>query len=194
MDSQEYYNQYATQYFENSVHLDVSHLTKPFMDHLEEGSAVLDLGCGSGRDCLTFLDAGYDVTALDGSSEMCALAEIHTDLEVLNMYYEELDFEEVFDGIWALASLVHVEKPLLPKILKKVSQALNPEGIFFVSLHKGTSTEIRDERVFCEYTEEEITQLVNLFPEFRILSLWETTETRTDGIKRDWYNILIKKQ
>ncbi|MCQ2491514.1 MAG: class I SAM-dependent methyltransferase [Lachnospiraceae bacterium] len=194
MDSQEYYNQYATQYFENSVNLDVSHLIEPFMEHLEEGSAVLDLGCGSGRDCLTFLDAGYDVTALDGSSEMCALAEIHTDLEVLNMYYEELDFEEVFDGIWALASLVHIEKSLLPTILKKVSSALNNEGIFFASFHKGTSTEIRDQRFFCEYSEDELVSLIKLFPEFSILSLWETTETRTDGIKREWLNLLLRKQ
>lgn len=193
MDSRKYYNQHAATYFENTVNLDVSHLMTPFMDHLEEGAAVLDLGCGSGRDCLTFLDAGYDVTALDGSSNMCELAEIHTDLDVLTMNFEDLDFEEVFDGIWALASLVHMKNDELLPVLLKINNALEKDGVFFMSLHKGTSDEIRDERYFAEYTKSEIKKMISQIPAFKIIDIWETDECRTDHIKREWLNILLKK-
>ncbi len=37
---------------------------------------VLDLGCGTGRLALRFLEAGYEVTGLDLSADMLALAEI----------------------------------------------------------------------------------------------------------------------
>ena len=37
---------------------------------------ILDLGCGTGRLALRFLEAGYEVTGLDLSAEMLALAEI----------------------------------------------------------------------------------------------------------------------
>ena len=150
MDSNEYYNQYASIYFENTVNLDVTHLIEPFTSYLEEGASVLDLGCGSGRDSLTFLNMGYDVTALDGSEEMCSLASIHTDLDVLHMQYEDLDFEEVFDGIWACASLVHLEKEELPGVLKKISQALNPGGIFYMSVRKGDFEGLINQRYFAE--------------------------------------------
>ena len=44
MDSNEYYNQYASIYFENTVNLDVTHLIEPFTSYLEEGASVLALG------------------------------------------------------------------------------------------------------------------------------------------------------
>ena len=39
------------------------------------------------------------MTPLDASEEMCKLAEIHTGLEVLCMDYEDMEFDDAFDGI-----------------------------------------------------------------------------------------------
>ena len=110
MDSIDYYNKYAAKEFEETVNQDMSGIMKEFLDLLEEGDTILDLGCGSGRDSLSFYELGYDVTPLDASEEMCKLAEIHTGLEVLQMTFEQMDFDNVFDGIWACASLLHTPK------------------------------------------------------------------------------------
>ncbi|MGL6217972.1 MAG: class I SAM-dependent methyltransferase, partial [Lacrimispora sphenoides] len=85
MDSIDYYNKYAAKEFEETVNQDMSGIMKEFLDLLKEGDTILDLGCGSGRDSLSFYELGYDVTPLDASEEMCKLAEIHTGLEVLQM-------------------------------------------------------------------------------------------------------------
>ena len=116
MDSIDYYNKYAAKVFEETVDQDMSEIRTEFLNLLEEGDTILDLGCGSGRDSLIFYELGYDVTAMDASEEMCKLAEIHTGLEVLHMTFEEMDFDSVFDGIWACASLLHVPEKELSDI------------------------------------------------------------------------------
>jgi 2-polyprenyl-3-methyl-5-hydroxy-6-metoxy-1,4-benzoquinol methylase len=41
-----------------------------FLSFIKPGGSILDLGCGSGRDSKMFLENGYKVTAVDGSSEL----------------------------------------------------------------------------------------------------------------------------
>ena len=129
MDSIDYYNKYAAKVFEETVDQDMSEIRTEFLNLLEEGDTILDLGCGSGRDSLIFYELGYDVTAMDASEEMCKLAEIHTGLEVLHMTFEEMDFDSVFDGIWACASLLHVPEKELSDILTKIARASGESGI-----------------------------------------------------------------
>jgi SAM-dependent methyltransferase len=136
---------------------------------------------------------GYDVTALDGSEEMCSLASIHTDLDVLHMQFEDLDFEEVFDGIWACASLVHLEKDELPDILQKISNALKPGGIFYMSVHEGDFEGIRNQRYFSEYKKEELEQIISHFPELLIKDIWQTEDVRQKKDGQIWLNLLVQK-
>ena len=67
MDSIDYYNKYAAKEFEETVNQDMSEIMREFLNYLEEGDTILDLGCGSGRDSLTLYELGYDVTPLDAS-------------------------------------------------------------------------------------------------------------------------------
>lgn len=180
-------------YFETTVNLDMTQALDRFLELVPEGGTVLDLGCGSGRDSHEMLERGYDVTALDGSEEMCALAEIHTGLEVLHMKFEELDFDEVFEGIWACASLLHVESVKMPEILRKVRQALEMNGILYMSVKKGDFEGYRNERYFTDYHRSDLKELFAKVDGFEIIDIWQSQDVRKDHTKASWMNVLAKK-
>ncbi|WP_333650285.1 methyltransferase domain-containing protein [Lacrimispora sp.] len=193
MDSIDYYNKYAAKEFEETVNQDMSAIMKEFLDLLEEGDTILDLGCGSGRDSLSFYDQGYDVTPLDASEEMCKLAEIHTGLDVLQMTFEEMDFDKVFDGIWACASLLHTPKKELSDILKKIARALNDKGILYMSYKLGDFEGFRGKRYFSDFTADSISEILKDSGRFEIVKLWETEDVRSGHSDVKWLNVLARK-
>ncbi|MDF2889269.1 MAG: Methyltransferase type 11 [Lacrimispora sp.] len=152
------------------------------------------MGCGSGRDSLTLYELGYDVTPLDASPEMCKLAEIHTGLEVLQMTFEQMDFDDVFDGIWACASLLHTPKKELSGILTKIARALNEKGILYMSFKLGDFEGFRGERYFSDFTADSISQLLRENGRFEIQKLWETEDIRSGHSDVRWLNVLAKKR
>jgi len=194
LDSIDYYNKYAAKEFEETVNQDMSEIMREFLNYLEEGDTILDLGCGSGRDSLTLYELGYDVTPLDASSEMCKLAEIHTGLDVLQMTFEQIDFDDVFDGIWACASLLHTPKKELSGILTKIARALNEKGILYMSFKLGDFEGFRGERYFSDFTTDSISQLLRENGRFEILKLWETEDIRSGHSDVKWLNVLAKKK
>ena len=176
MDSIEYYNKYAAKVFEDTVEQNLEDIRK------------------EGRDSLAFYEAGFDVTPLDASEEMCKLAEIHTGLEVLEMTYEDMDFESVFDGVWACASLVHVPKKELQDILSKISTALKDGGIFYMSVKKGDFEGFRGERYFSDYTADAAEIAVEESGRFQIMKVWETEDVRSGHGETVWINVLARKK
>ena len=193
LDSIDYYERYADIYYENTVNLDMGKILDEFLELLPENAEVLDLGCGSGRDSLYMEDRGCYVTLMDGSEQMCKLAEIHTDKDVVHMTFEEMDFEEVFDGIWACASLLHVEEKDMDRIMGKVVQALKPEGVLYMSFRYGETEGFRGQRFFHDYTQESAYEMVKRQKKLRSLRIWTTRDVRGDRKDQKWVNILAKK-
>lgn len=106
----EYYNFNVKSFNANTFSADFSQIQQEFLKILTPGSYILDFGCGSGRDTKYFLEQGYKVDAIDGSSELCKLASAHTGIKVRQMLFQELHAKEKYDGIWACASILHVAK------------------------------------------------------------------------------------
>jgi SAM-dependent methyltransferase len=69
-------------------------------------ASVLELGCGTGRITRQLVQLGYDVTAVDESSEM--LAHVRGATTVLARI-EELDLQRRFDAVLLLSNLLTVE-------------------------------------------------------------------------------------
>lgn len=193
MDSIDYYDRYASIYYENTVDADMQELQDRFLSELSENAEVLDLGCGSGRDGQYFDENGCYVTYLDGSEEMCKLAEIHTDQEVLHMTYDEMEFDNVFDGIWACASLLHVEDKDMNRIMGKVMKALKPGGILYLSFQYGDSEEFRNHRFFHDYTEETLYNMLREQEDAEIMDIWVTQDVRNRREDKKWVNALVRK-
>ena len=193
LDPIDYYNRYAVPYYEETVGVSMEEVMESFLELLPENAEVLDLGCGSGRDTVLLEENGCYVTPLDGSKEMCKLAEVNTDKEVLLMRYEEMNFDEVFEGVWACAALVHLPLDEMKDTLQKIVQALKPEGILYFSVHKGDRDGIYGGRYFRDYSKKELTNLLDGIPELELLELWTTTDVRTNRPDRKWLNVLAKK-
>ena len=81
-----------------------------FLACLPAGAAILDFGCGSGRDAKAFLELGFSVEASDGSEELCRRASELTGIPVKRMLFSELSAADRYDGIWACASILHLPR------------------------------------------------------------------------------------
>ena len=71
--------------------------------------AILDFGCGPGRDLKAFKDLGHEPVGLDGSARFAAMARDYSGCEVLEQDFLRLDLPAGrFDGVFANAALFHV--------------------------------------------------------------------------------------
>ena len=86
-----YYDANAKSYVAETANVEFGELQREFARRLPRGGRVLDLGCGSGRDSLAFLKAGFEVDAVDGSAQMVEAASGLTGLPVAHALFE--DFE-----------------------------------------------------------------------------------------------------
>ena len=102
-------------------------------------SSLLEIGCGSGRDASFMHRKGYDVLAIDGSREMIAEAKLYhpelaDKLEVIKIpdeFYFELSS---FDGIYSIATLMHLDKSMIDQTIEKVAMILKAGSKFLFSV------------------------------------------------------------
>ncbi len=142
----EFYNKNAEEFYNGTIAADMSETCDKFLKYVASGGKILDAGCGSGRDSLYFMKRGYEVVSFDASEQMVRLSSELTGKLTLLMKFEDVDFKEEFDGIWACASLIHVPKVEIEKVIKKLVQGLKGDGIFFGSFKYGEGEKLRGER------------------------------------------------
>ena len=189
-----YYNHNAAAFIENTIAVDMGEIQARFLSAIPKTANILDLGCGSGRDSKVFADLGYSVTAIDGSLELCQKASSYTGLSVRCLLFEELDYCKEFDAIWACASLLHVEKDKMQQVLTLVADALKNDGVLYVSYKYGTEQQVRNGRLFSDYTEADIPTLFPANGQLECFDWWVTGDARTDRSDEKWLNILCRKK
>jgi len=110
-----------------------------------EGSppfAILDFGCGPGRDLKTFAGLGHHAVGLEGAARLAALARVHSGCEVWQQDFLKLDLPpQRFDGVFANASLFHVPSQELPRVLGQLHSTLRLRGVLFSSNPRGRDEE-----------------------------------------------------
>jgi 2-polyprenyl-3-methyl-5-hydroxy-6-metoxy-1,4-benzoquinol methylase len=188
-----YYDRAAVQFFRDTVELDMSALYDPFLAHIPTGGRILDAGCGSGRDSRYFLRHGYKIEAFDASAEMCRLASSLIGQTVPHKSFEEVDSLSAFDGVWACASLLHVGRDRIDAVLQRLSLALKPSGVMFVSFKLRDSEWVQDGRFFNGYDENSLRELIKKHPSFVLCSIWTSDDVRPDRKHEKWLNALIRR-
>lgn len=188
-----YYNQYAASFIESTQNVDFHVMQSHFLGKLPPHAHILDFGCGSGRDTRYFLSQGYIVDAIDGSEEICKLASAYTGIQVWQMLFQELDVKEVYDGIWACSSILHLSYDELKMVLPKMADALKPDGIVYTSFKYGIFEGERNGRYFTDLTEETLNKLLEETGVFQLEKVWVTGDVRPGRGEERWLNILLKK-
>ncbi|WP_338035944.1 class I SAM-dependent methyltransferase [Halochromatium roseum] len=186
------YDADAEPFFAATVDVDMSPLYSPFLAKLAPGAAILDAGCGSGRDARAFREQGYAVTAIEPSPPLARLAEIHTGLPVEVKRFQAIDWCERFDGIWACASLLHVPLAELPVVLQRLARALRPEGVLYVSFKYGHGERDSGGRHFTDLNETALAELLDSVPELTLLETWTTADRRSWREAEQWLNALLR--
>ena len=189
-----YYNNNSKEYFEKTKSAATTALYKEFLENIPVGGSILDLGCGSGRDSLYFMNNGYNVTLIDGSSELAKEASQLLNHNVIVSRFEELKLEGKYDGIWACASLLHVNREDIVSVLKKLAHNLKDGAVFYLSFKYGENEYIDDNgRYFNCYTDETFKAMIKEIKDFRIKDIYKTGDTLggREGIL--WLNILLQR-
>lgn len=190
----DFYETQAEEYCESTVHLDLHELYEPFLIELSPGAHILDAGCGSGRDTKAFLERGYRVTAIDASPELVRLATRFTGHPCQVLAFQEMEFREEFNGIWACASLLHIPKAEMKDVMTRFVRALKSDGVFYISLKEGEGERVaEDGRFFSYYTADSFRKLLAQFPALREIAFWKTKEMRSRTYRAPWLNFLLRK-
>ena len=193
MTTIDYYNQNAETFVQGTLHADMHEHYDRFLPYLSDQARILDLGCGSGRDTLYFLKQGYSVVPVDGSAEVCKEAERILGFDVRCLRFEDLDYHNEFDGIWACASLLHVPKSDIMTVMNKVAEALKPNGVLYASFKYGSGEGIKGERFFNYYKEDFIDSVI---PDagFICKEFWVSNDVRPDRQEEKWLNLIAIKK
>ena len=184
-----YYDTNAAGFVAGTANVEFGTLQREFARRLPEGGRILDLGCGSGRDSLAFLKAGFAVDAVDGSVQMVKAASELTGLPVVHALFADYEPAGLYDGIWACSSLLHVPAAELADVIAKYARALVPGGTFYLSFKLGNHDGMRNGRWFTDLDEPVFRDLVAEIPELRIERIDVTSDVRPGRADEKWLNV-----
>ena len=167
-DTIAWYNSNAAQYADAISGLVSEDEVNEFVGNFPKKGRILDAGCGPGRDSAEFAKRGYEVTGVDISAGLLEEAcKRYPEITFVEEDFRSLPFEDsVFDGVWAHASLVHLEtKADVVKSLAEFYRVLHPGGVLHVLVKAQTGENktavVTDklsghDRFFQYFTENEI--------------------------------------
>lgn len=103
---------------------------------------VLDLGCGTGNVAIPMARLGYQVTALDLSTDMLAVAEQKSRTDGLNIKFIHQDMRQIdlpanYDLVVSMCDSLNylLEDADLKNVFTKIYELLNPGGLFVFDLN-----------------------------------------------------------
>jgi 2-polyprenyl-3-methyl-5-hydroxy-6-metoxy-1,4-benzoquinol methylase len=191
--SSDWYDRNAQRYMASTLDADLSHIYASFLRYVPEGGRILDAGCGPGRDSLVFQQMGYDVTALDASAEMVRIASERLGKPVLQIRHQDVVFRQTFDGIWSMASLLHVPQAELRVVFEKYRNALVPGGVLFASFKHGQGESRTKGRLFSNQNRQSLERLIAPIADLEVIDTWVDFDNRPGRSHEEWVSVLCRR-
>lgn len=165
------------------------------------GTKILDIGCADGGFSNYVAQKGFEVVGIDIVSEFIEYARLaypHVKFELMNM--KEMKFpQHSFDGIFAIASLLHLEKNHLENVLKSTYDILKKDGVLFFTLKAGVGEkfvpdqfDLNEQRYFSLYSQVEIKEILSKL-NFKNVSITEKEFEFNMSTRKPWLAIYAKK-
>lgn len=177
--TQKFYELNANNYFLATYSVNLDYLWKKFSKILFPDAQILDLGCGSGRDLRYFADQGFRAIGVDYSFNLIKLAKHLSNQPIISANFTSLPFtDKVFDGVWAVASLLHLPYQLIPATLLEIHRTLKPSSFLITSVKKGFGETIDSNGRYYRYYQAQEWEEVLLSNGYHILEFEETVEIR----------------
>lgn len=193
MSTIDYYDKNAKEYFDITVNANMNKQRNTFLNYMK-GNKILDFGCGSGRDAKYFKDLGYDVDAIDASKKLSLIATKYCGVNVENISFEDFNKVNYYNGIWACASILHVQRKDMIRILIKIRDSLKEDGVSYISMKDGLAEEIdRNGRYYNYVTYDSFKDSVNQI-NMEIIHYDKTSSINNTFERTDWNNFIIRKR
>lgn len=188
-----YYDAHAEAFHAQTADLDLEHVYARFLPLVPPGGAILDAGCGAGRDARRLAARGYRVEAFDASPAMVRLARAHAGVPVRVLDFASMDYPPRFHGVLANASLLHLPPTALPGALAGVARALRPGGVLCAGLKRGSGHWLRQGLPFWAHDEAALAALLAPPCPLRLLETWTSPDLRPGRAGEVWLHCLARK-
>ena|SRR5665811_757463 len=174
---------------------DISSDVKDWIDralsYAPQGSTVLELGSGFGRDATYIENKGYKVVRTDAAKAFVKLMQSRGhQARVLNAITD--DYSGLYTMVYANAVLLHFKPAETKQVLAKVYKSLEPNGIVAFTVKEGegeswTEEKLNAPRYFCYWQENDLRQIVKEAG-FTIIEL-----TKGSTRNAQWLQVIAKK-
>ncbi len=165
----QFYNKEAETYFKKWKDYKPSALIE-FNSKLKNqfnSAKVLDVGCGPGHHTKFLCSEGHNVIGIDLCQKFIEMAKIDKPkncefihLDMRNLYNHFLR-RNIFDAIWACASVFHLSKENLSNLLYQFMALLKPNGILGISLQVEMPSAVQEDgRFFERYEQDDIKSIL----------------------------------
>tara|TARA_R110002073_G_scaffold186552_7_gene345146 strand:- start:1693 stop:2289 length:597 start_codon:yes stop_codon:yes gene_type:complete len=193
-ESIEFYERNGDEFALGSASVDMSAIYREFLPLVPQPAVILDAGCGSGRDAKYFHDQGSEVEAFDASAKMVRISRATTSIDVVHCTFLDYSSNKKFDGIWACASLLHLEHDVLCASLEHLFGFLNFGGVFYASFKLGSGVRHDAEgRLFLDLDESALRVLTKELGGIAVEKMWITPDQRVTKQSVKWINIIWRK-
>jgi cyclopropane fatty-acyl-phospholipid synthase-like methyltransferase len=197
-----FYNENAVSLTKKYESADVQELQNFLTKEFSGKKKLLELGCGSGRDCAYMLSQNHDILGIDASKQLINEAikqhpELTNKLRHLLMPNGLSQIDSNFDGIYSIATLMHLSTPEIKSSIKMINKLLIPSGkfVFSVSTFRNDVNEEGIDKNGRFFNILPTSKWVNLCKEVGFKNI-HTKETSTDGLSRQgitWLTITATK-
>lgn len=191
----DFYEDYAQSYADRTLNAAAPPLFDRFVAELTLPSRVLDLGCGGGRELRSLARLGHDCLGVDLSPRLAAIAEARSGMPVLVADMRSLQFRpRRFDGVIAIASLLHLDDQDRDRLLSQIASWLAPDGLFLVTMKVGHGVDRAEDGRAYSYIEPDAWQA-----QLRSCGLHPVQTRLSPGVSdisssgHDWYGVLAHK-